>query len=56
MPTHLCESIQRGAGETLYWQLYQISTCKNRDRNDNFLVMAGRFNQHWGTQASYTHI
>ena len=28
MPTHLCESIQRAAGETLHWQLYQISPAK----------------------------
>lgn len=52
MPTDLCAPIQTPAEEALYWQLYQDPTCKNRDGSDNFLVMAGRFNQQWGTQVS----
>ena len=52
MPTDLCAPIQTPAEEALYWQLYQDPTCKNRDGSDNFLVMAGRFNQQWGAQVS----
>ncbi len=52
MPTDLCAPIQTPAEEALYWQLYQDPACKNRDGSDNFLVMAGRFNQQWGTQVS----
>ena len=50
MPTDLYEPIHTPAEEALYWQLYQDPTCKNRDGSDNFPFMAGRFNQHWGTQ------
>ena len=52
MPTDLCGPIQTPAEEALYWQLYQDPSCKNRDGSDNFLAMAGRFNQHWSTQVS----
>ena len=52
MPTDRCGPIQTAAEEALYWQLYQDPACKNRDGSDNFLAMAGRFNQHWSTQVS----
>ena len=52
MPTHLCGPIHTAAEEALYWQLYKDSSCKVCDRSDNLLVMAGEFNQHWGTQLS----
>ena len=52
MPTNFCAPIQTPAEEALYWQLYQDPTCKNRDGSDNFLVVAGRFNQQWGAQVS----
>ena len=52
IPTDFCGPIQTPAEEALYWQLYQDSACQNRDGSDNFLFMAGRFNQHWSTQVS----
>ena len=45
-------AIQTPAEGALSWQLYQDPACKNRDGSDNFLVMAGTFNQKWSTQVS----
>ena len=60
MPTDRCGPIQTPAEGALYWQLYQDPACKNRDGSDNFLVMAGKFNEQWSTQvgctAQHTHV
>ena len=48
-----CGPIQTDAERTLFFMLYQDPACKNRDGSDNFLVMAGRFNQQYGRQVRH---
>ena len=54
LPIEECGPIQTAAEQALFFMVYQDPACKNADGSDNFLVMSGKFNCHYGRQVSHT--
>ncbi|CAL5222346.1 g4697 [Coccomyxa viridis] len=50
LPIEECGPIQTAAEQALFFMVYQDPACKNADGSDNFLVMSGKFNCHYGRQ------
>lgn len=52
IPIDECGPLETAAERALFFMVYQDPACKNSDGSDNFLVMSGKFNCHYSSQAS----
>ena len=52
-PIDKCGPLKTPAEEALFFMVYQDPACKSSDGSDNFLVMSGKFNCHYSSQASH---